>query len=93
MNIPSLDFGFDSDDLSELADRILAWNPDESDMPNLADGDRQPFQQMTFVLSDDQVETVKKAMQLAKDNGDFTGTINENSNGNALARIAEAYLG
>ncbi len=62
MEVPALDFGFDSDDLEKLASDILSWNPDEQDMPNLADGDRQPFQQMTFVLSDDQAETVKKAM-------------------------------
>jgi len=31
MNIPSLDFGFDSDDLSELADRILGKQVDAPD--------------------------------------------------------------
>jgi len=31
MDVPALDFAFDEDDLSELADRILGDNPNESD--------------------------------------------------------------
>jgi hypothetical protein len=63
------------------------------DAPELEDGDRAPFQQMTFTLSDAQAETVKQAMEHAKQAEPFIETGNENSNGNALARIAEAYLG
>jgi hypothetical protein len=59
----------------------------------LPDGDKQPFQQMTFTLHDSQAEVVRRALDAAKDAGDFDGSPNENSNGNALARIAEAYLG
>jgi hypothetical protein len=59
----------------------------------LPDGDRAPFQQMTFTLSDEQAERVKEALEAAKDAGPFDDTGNENSNGNALARIVEAYLG
>ena len=65
----------------------------EADMPELASGDREPFQQMTFTLSDEQAEQVKHAMAEAKGIGPFIDTGNENSNGNALARIAEAYGG
>lgn len=54
-------------------------------------GDREPFQQMTFTLHDDQVETVKRALNAAKSKGDFDGP-NENSNGNALARVCEQYV-
>lgn len=59
----------------------------------LPEGDRAPFQQMTFTLSDQQAEAVKRALDAAKDAGPFVDTGNENSNGNALARLAEAYLG
>jgi hypothetical protein len=59
----------------------------------LPDGDKQPFQQMTFTLHDSQAEVVRRALDAAKDAGDFDGSPNENSNGNALARIAEAFLG
>ena len=59
----------------------------------LPDGDRAPFQQMTFTLHDEQAETVKRALRAAQAAGPFGETGNENSNGNALARICEAYGG
>lgn len=59
----------------------------------LPDGDKQPFQQMTFTLHDSQADVVRRALDAAKDAGDFDGSPNENSNGNALARIAESFLG
>lgn len=58
---------------------------------SLPDGDRVPFQQMTFTVSDDQAEVIKAAMDKAKKAGPFVSN-NENSNGNALARIAESYV-
>ena len=61
------------------------------DMPALPDGDREPFQQMTFTLHDEQVEQVKAAIDVAKGMGSFDSP-NENSNGNALARVCEAFL-
>ena len=80
--------GFDADELGKL----LAFEAEEIEPPVLADGDREPFQQMTFTLHDDQAEAIKRAMEQAKQEGPFDGP-NENSNGNALARIAEAYCG
>lgn len=59
---------------------------------NLPEGDKAPFQQMTFTLSDAQAEQVREAMDAAKDQGPFEDTGNENSNGNALARICETFL-
>lgn len=59
--------------------------------PILPSGDRAPFQQMTFTVHDSQAESIKAALKKAKDAGPFVGE-NQNSNGNALARIAEAYL-
>lgn len=59
---------------------------------NLPEGDRAPFQQMTFTLHDEQVEVVKEAMSASKAMGPFDGP-NENSNGNALARVCEVFLG
>lgn len=58
----------------------------------LPDGDKSPFQGMTFTLHDSQAEIVKEALERAKDAESFDGSPNENSNGNALAAIAEAYL-
>jgi hypothetical protein len=60
-------------------------------MGRLPTEDRAPFQQMTFTLHDTQVETVKAALSASKGTGDFDGP-NQNINGNALARICEAYV-
>lgn len=58
----------------------------------LPDEDRAPFQQMTFTLHDEQAEQVKAAITAAKGLGPFVDSPNENSNGNALARIAETFI-
>ena len=63
---------------------------DTTDAPWLADGAEPGYQQMTFVLSNAQVEEVKAALSRAQAAGPFDSD-NENRNGNALARIAESY--
>jgi hypothetical protein len=81
--------GWSADELSGL----LAPEVDELDgMPDLPSGDREPIQQMTFTLHDDQAEIIKEAIEKAKAIGPFAETGNENSNGNALARVAELFL-
>jgi hypothetical protein len=57
----------------------------------LRDGDKEPFQQMTFTLSDQQAEEIKEALSLAKDNNDVETYGNENGNGNALYRIVAEW--
>jgi hypothetical protein len=57
----------------------------------LRDGDKEPFQQMTFTLSDQQVDKIKEALSLAKDNNDVETYGNENGNGNALYRIVSEW--
>jgi ParB-like chromosome segregation protein Spo0J len=61
------------------------------DLPWLPDGDKPSFQQMTFTLHDSQVGAVQAALEAAKDQAPFDGP-NGNSNGNALARICEAFM-
>jgi hypothetical protein len=48
---------------------------------------------MNFTLHDEQAATIRQALEAAKDLGPFVDTGNENSNGNALARICEMWLG
>lgn len=79
--------GFGEDALDELMADV-----GEAAFPALPDGDREPFQQMTFTLHDDQAADVGAALDAAKAQGPFGGGPNENSNGNALARICEGYL-
>jgi len=59
----------------------------------LPDGDKSDYETMSFTLHRDQAEAVREALEQAKAQGPFVGTGNENSNGNALARIVEAYRG
>jgi ParB-like chromosome segregation protein Spo0J len=62
-------------------------------MPVLADGERSPFQQMTFILHSTQAELVSKAIERASlALGPPTDADeNKNQNGNALAEICRAY--
>jgi hypothetical protein len=57
---------------------------------SLPDGDKSPFQQMTFTLADEQAEQIKNAISdiKATDDYKYCETFgNENSNGNALYLI------
>jgi hypothetical protein len=78
--------GFSDLELKDILDDVIELR----NLPPLPNGDRNPFQQMTFTLHDEQVEVVTAALAKAKERGVFAGP-NENSNGNALARISESY--
>ena len=81
--------GFSDDELQDL----LSDDVEELDqMPDLGEGDKEPIQQMTFTLHDDQAEIVKEAIEVAKAMGPFVDTGNDNGNGNAIARVAELFL-
>ena len=91
------DAGFDLDltgfDAGEIEALLSGADAEPLDgMPSLPDGDREPFQQMTFTLHDEQAATVKEAMDAARALGPFVDTGNENGNGNALARVCETFL-
>jgi hypothetical protein len=58
----------------------------------LPDGDKEPFQQMTFTLADNQAEFIKEILKKAKNDIIGTETFgNENSNGNALYKIVKEW--
>ncbi len=77
---------------AELAEAAKLYDVDEAAPPELADGDRAPFRQMTFTIHDTQHETIEAAIAKAKQAGGDSSDVNENSNGNALAFICKAYL-
>lgn len=79
--------GFSLDEINQFN-----FDADEIDLPDLPDGDKEPFQQKTFTLHDEQAEIVDNAIMLAKTNPLFHTGLNENSNGNALALICEQWL-
>jgi hypothetical protein len=62
----------------------------------LPDGDKAPFQQMTFTLADAQSEVIKNAIADIKQTDEYKYSEthgNENSNGNALYLIVATWAG
>ena len=87
--------GFDLDLTGFSLDEIQALSFDdeaETEMPELADGDKEPYQQKTFTLHDEQAAIVDDAITLARTNPLSDTGVNENSNGNALALICAQWL-
>jgi len=79
--------GFDLEEINDLLP-IGMESIDTSDEFSLPDGDKEPFQQMTFTLADDQAELIKDVLKKAKNDIIGTETFgNENSNGNALYKV------
>lgn len=85
--IDAIKLGFSEEELAKLM-----INGDEAPLPDLPNGDKIPYQQMTFTLHDEQAEAVREAMALADGLGPYVDTENANSNGNALARVAELFV-
>lgn len=79
--------GFNDQEMKELFHDI-----ETSQLPELDSSEDKPLQQMTFIVSNEQAEEVKRAIDSAIAVGSFDDNINTNRNGNALARICETYL-
>lgn len=89
------ELGFDLGLTGFELDEIGALDFDEGEevgMPALPDGDKEPFQQKTFTLHDEQAAIVDDAVTLARTNPFVDTGLNENSNGNALALICQQWL-
>jgi len=87
------DAEFDIDLLGFHEEEISALFPEPlGEYPDLPEGEKTPFQQMTFTLHDEQAEQVVRTIKVAKGMGPFVNSANENSNGNALARICEVFI-
>ena len=77
---------------AEVQSMLQVFSVDEVQAAQLSSEDRAPFQQMAFILHDEQVEEIKAAIAKAKSAGYDKSSVNENSNGNALAWICGAFL-
>lgn len=77
--------GFEDDVVEKLLDI-------EAEMPDLPDGDRDPFQQKTFTLHDEQAQILDDAITKARTNPLIDTGLNDNNNGNAIAYICEQWL-
>lgn len=89
------DAGFDLELTGFSLDEVegLIFDDDcEVDMPELADGDKEPYQQKTFTLHDEQAGIVDDAIMIARGNPMADTGINENSNGNAISFICQQWL-
>jgi len=90
------ELGFDLDLTGFSLDEIGALGFDNDSaldqMPLLPDGDKEPYQQKTFTLHDEQAAVVDDAITLARASPLADTGLNENSNGNALALICAAWL-
>jgi ParB-like chromosome segregation protein Spo0J len=53
----------------------------------LPDGDKEPFQQITFTLATQQANEIKELLKEAKDGNSVETFDNDNANGNALYRV------
>ena len=84
---------WDSEKLEEWGLDLPGFDIDADDLGeefSLPDGDKAPFQQMTFTLADEQAEQIKNAIADIKQTEEYkyAETMgNENSNGNALYLI------
>lgn len=87
--------GTDEEALRQMLNALTPASSDEwSDaLGDLPDGEKSPFQQMTFTLSNEQADLVKEALDLAlEDKDNFEDMGNQNSNGNALAYTVKFFL-
>jgi len=85
------DTNFDLELMGFSEEELGAFAVEESVMPVLSSDDKQPFQQMTFTVHDEQAEEVSAAITKAKGMGHGESGVNENSNGNAIAFICQSF--
>jgi hypothetical protein len=88
-------------ELQELNVKIEAFGFDQEqstmdDFADALDGLLKPkgdIEQITFTLHTDQAQLIREALAVSKGMGDFGDTGNTNTNGNAITRIVETWLG
>lgn len=72
--------------------KVDTFDVSPAEFPELPTGDKTTMATMTFSVTNEQRDTIQEALKAAKAQGPFVDTGNENSNGNALARICEEAL-
>lgn len=79
--------------LAEWGLDVPSFDAEAISLPEMPEGEHCGLQQMTFTVTNDQADIIRESITVALTAGPFLDTGNENRNGNALARIAEAALG
>ena len=89
---------WDSEQLEDWGLDVVGFDLNSDELGtdfNLPEGDKAPFQQMTFTLADEQAEQIKNAIDDIKQTEEYkyAETMgNENSNGNALYLIVMQWV-
>jgi len=60
--------------------------------PELAEGDKRPYQQITFTLHNEQADLIYRAMAKIKLEQDISYLENDNSNANAIYAICKSFV-
>lgn len=74
---------------------LIGQTPDqvkEAPLPVLENLEKKEIEQITFTVTKEQANTIRAAMDLANELGEYVGTQNENKNGNAIARVSEYFV-
>lgn len=79
--------GFNNDFLKDIQEEIIPL----SDLPEIKDGDKEPFQQMTFIIHDSQIKFINLALEKVKSKFDLKNEYNQNINGNAITEICKNF--
>lgn len=92
-DIEALQMDFEPIELENLG--VALPEIEEVDFPDLASGEKMPFRQITFTLTNEQADAVDEACKVARQMGivpDVEESGNANSNGNAIAAVVKAFL-
>jgi ParB-like chromosome segregation protein Spo0J len=79
--------GFNNDFLKDVQEEIVPL----SDLPEIKDGDKEPYQQMTFIIHDSQMKFINLALEKVKSKFDLKNKYNQNINGNAITEICKNF--
>ena len=87
-----LQLDFNIDDLPDFGVTPPEIDGMTTDLPDINSGDKEPFQQMTFTLADEQAEFIKSILEKVKNNCDSVETYgNTNTNGNSLFYVFMSF--
>lgn len=89
-------------ELEEIGDAFTGFTDEELksilgevegvDFPDLNDGDKGEFEQITFTLHESQAELIKEAIDRCLDQYDVDDSLNNNKNANAISKIVGEWL-
>jgi hypothetical protein len=85
--------GFDEGEIDSLVGDVSLGDEDIADAFNdVPDGERDEVRTKSFTVATDQIDDIEAAIELAKDTEELSHPINDNMNGNAIARVCNEYL-